>query len=113
METKITKVICEGDMVFSNGSMLAKKGTLNLVLLAASYNLPIVGCTGSWNYNGWSPFSYEALAAKYGTNTMGNYDWIDSRWLSSLVLEIGTILPPRIYQSLTHVYKKDLTTIPW
>lgn len=55
LEGSITKLFLEGLYIFANGSMLAKKGSLNLVLLAEYYHIPVVGCGGSWNYNGWAP----------------------------------------------------------
>lgn len=66
LEGAITKIFIKADYLFANGSLLAKKGALNIVLLGQYYNIPIVACGGSWNYNGWSPLSESALSEKYG-----------------------------------------------
>jgi translation initiation factor 2B subunit (eIF-2B alpha/beta/delta family) len=37
--------------------MLAKKGSFNIILLAKYFNIPVVACGGSYNYNGWAPLT--------------------------------------------------------
>jgi hypothetical protein len=66
LEGTVTKIFCQADFIFSNGSILAKKGALNIVLMGQYFNIPVVGCGGSWNFNGWSPLSEDALKEKYG-----------------------------------------------
>lgn len=86
LEGSITKLFLEGLYIFANGSMLAKKGSLNLILLAEYYHIPVVGCGGSWNYNGWAPLGESALVEHFGNDILKYYDWIDAKYLKSLVL---------------------------
>ena len=63
---RITKIFIEALTIFQNGSILAKRGTLNLVFMAKFNNIPIVAHGGSWNYCGYAPIDYKSLEEKYG-----------------------------------------------
>lgn len=65
----------EAAYAFANGSFFAKKGALNLILLALHYNIPVVACAGSWNFNGWTPLTETSIIDRYGP-TAHEYDWI-------------------------------------
>lgn len=103
----MTKVFVEASFIFSNGSLLAKKGCLNIILLAIAKNIPIIGCSGSWNYCQFEAISEELLEEKYGPTVLDQYDFVEASLMNHLVLEIGGILPqqishypPQIYTSL-------------
>lgn len=53
----MTKIFIEAKVIFSNGSILAAKGSLAIALVAHYYKIPLVACGGSWTYNGWSPLN--------------------------------------------------------
>jgi len=57
MEGGMTKIFIEAKVIFSNGSILAAKGSLAIALVAHYYKIPLVACGGSWTYNGWSPLN--------------------------------------------------------
>lgn len=86
LEGSVTKIFIEAQYIFANGSILAKKGTLNLVLLAEYYHIPVVGFGGSWSYNGWTPLSESALFDRYGEVVVSDFDWIEAKYLKSLIL---------------------------
>lgn len=65
-EGTVTKIFIEAEYIFSNGSILAQQGALNIALLGKYYNIPVVSVGGSWLYNGWAPVSHEALEERYG-----------------------------------------------
>lgn len=74
-ESGVTKVFVEAAYAFGNGSFFAKKGALNIVLLASHYNIPVVACAGSWNFNGWTPLTETSITDRYG-HVADEYDWI-------------------------------------
>jgi translation initiation factor 2B subunit (eIF-2B alpha/beta/delta family) len=114
LEGSVTKIFLEADYIFANGSFLAKKGSLNLVLLAEYYRIPVVGCGGSWNYNGWAPISESALLDHYGSAALADYDWIEPKYLKSLILEVGPINPKQLSAFPPIIYKDlRLAEIEW
>lgn len=61
LEGSVTKIFIEAEYIFSNGSILAKQGALNVALMGKYYNIPVLAVGGSWLYNGWGPVNNEAL----------------------------------------------------
>lgn len=55
LEQCVDKMIFEANIVFSNGSMLVKKGILNLILLAKHFKVLVIGYCGSWRFCRESP----------------------------------------------------------
>ena len=114
LESSVTKIFLEAQYIFANGSFLAKKGSLNLVLLAEYYNVPVVGCGGSWNYNGWTPLTESALVDHYGESVLADYDWIETKYLKSLILEVGSINPKQVSAYPSIIYKEiNLLNVEW
>ncbi len=66
LEGSVTKIFIEAEYSFSNGSILAKQGALNVALMGKYYNIPVVAVGGSWTYNGWGPVNYQVLLERYG-----------------------------------------------
>jgi translation initiation factor 2B subunit (eIF-2B alpha/beta/delta family) len=94
--------------------LLAKKGTLNLILLAEYYRIPVVGCGGSWNYNGWSPFSESSIVDHFGESVLRYYDWIEAKYLKSLIIEVGSINPKQVSTYPPIIYKDlNLESFDW
>jgi len=94
--------------------MLAKKGALNIVLMGQYYNIPVIGCGGSWNYNGWSPLDSDAVSDKYGENILDLYDWIDGKYLKCTILEVGGVNPKQVSVYPPLIYKNiNLNSILW
>jgi translation initiation factor 2B subunit (eIF-2B alpha/beta/delta family) len=58
LEGSVSKIFIEAELIFSNGSILAKEGALNVALMGSFYNIPVVIVGGSWAYNGWGPTNY-------------------------------------------------------
>ena len=104
-EGTLTKIIIEAKFIFSNGSILASKGALTIALLADYYKVPVVACGGSWNYNGWSPLNEDALQDKYGKGALQGFDFIESKLIRSMVLEVGSVHPSQVSVYPPLVYK--------
>lgn len=85
LEGSVTKIFIEAEIIFSNGSILAKQGALSVALMGIFYKIPVVVVGGSWNYNGWGPISYEALEERYGIQSLNNLDWIEGKYIRSSV----------------------------
>ena len=66
MEGTITKIFVELDVVFANGTGLTEKGNENIVCLANEYKIPVIGFTGTWNFNAWNFLSVDMFVNKYG-----------------------------------------------
>lgn len=78
------------------------------------FNIPVVGCGGSWNFNGWSPLSEDALKEKYGESILEQYDWIEAKHLKSTIMEVGGVNPKQVSIYPPIVYKAlNLSAIEW
>ena len=66
LEESITKIFIEAEYIFSNGSILAKQGSLNVALMGKYHNIPVVAVGGSWLYNCWAPVNDQDLEERYG-----------------------------------------------
>ena len=85
-----------------------------MALIGSYYKIPVVAVGGSWNYNGWTPFTFEALEEQYGEEGLKRLDWIESKYLRSTVMEVGIVNPRQvgIYPSI--IYKQlDLQNTVW
>lgn len=114
LEDTVKKVFFDGFVVFSNGSILARKGTLNIVLLARYYGREVIGVCGSWNYCGDAPMSDLELEDKYGERVMEEYDLIEGRMLSCIVMESGSIIATQVPYYISEGYKNTgIEMISW
>ena len=106
LEGTITKIFIEADYIFSNGSILAKQGSLNVALMGKYHNIPVVAVGGSWHFNSWGPVSEEALEERYGRENLKSLDWIEPKYFRSTILEVGLINPKQVSIYPPIIYKK-------
>lgn len=66
MDGNITKIFVELDVVFANGVALSQKGNENIIALAHEFKIPVIGFTGTWNFNAWNYLSTSMFLNKYG-----------------------------------------------
>ena len=114
LEDTVNKIFIEADVIFGNGSILAKRGSLNIVLLAKHYKKTIVGSCGSWTYCGDCPISDDEVEDIYGDTIFDKYDFIDGKLLNCVVMESGSIIPGQIMYHVGEGYKGfGFETINW
>jgi translation initiation factor 2B subunit (eIF-2B alpha/beta/delta family) len=86
LEKDISKVLIDGVVVFGNGSILARKGVSNIVEMAHYFVKTVVASCGTWNYCGECPMSERELEELYGEQVLDQYDWIDNKLLTTIVI---------------------------
>jgi hypothetical protein len=64
--------------LFGNGTALTSKGNENIVTLANEFKIPVIGYTGTWNFNAWNYLSTEMFLNKYGEQWIIKYDVLES-----------------------------------
>jgi hypothetical protein len=66
IEGTITKIFVELDIVFANGWGMTEKGNDNIVCMANEFKIPVIGFSGTWNFNAWNFLSLNTFVNKYG-----------------------------------------------
>ena len=113
-ESTVKKVFIDAYVIFGNGHILAKKGSLNIALLAQYYKKCVIACCGSWMFCGDCPVSDIELEDIYGEQILDDYDLIEGKTLDHVVLEFGPIIPTQVKYHVSEGYKGcGLENINW
>lgn len=64
--------------MFANGTALTHKGNENIIVLANEYKIPVIGFTGTWNFNAWNFLSIQTFLNKYGESYVQKYDILEN-----------------------------------
>jgi hypothetical protein len=85
--------------------------------MANEFKIPVIGFSGTWNFNAWNFLSLASFVNKYGETPVQKYDIVENDQLEIIVLEIGSVIPRQIsghLENLSKIYRGcDFNTIKW
>jgi hypothetical protein len=85
--------------------------------MANEFKIPVIGYSGTWNFNAWNFLSREMFLNKYGESHVLKYDILENDQFEIIVLEIGSVIPKQIsvhLENLSKIYRGfDIQSLKW